>query len=93
MATPEADDRQNDVVVEILPLDQQKTEEVRTHRFREKLALGVTIMVGTTIIASFLAAALAQNNAGTVKEIAVAVIPELIVAFGVIIGFYFGTKR
>jgi hypothetical protein len=91
--TSEDDGGPPNEVVDIESLEGQKTQDIRRHRFREKLALAVTAMVGSTIIAAIFAAALSPVNGTAIKDIAVGVMPELIVAYGMIISFYFGTKH
>lgn len=78
--------------IEIKPLEEQKTVDRRTPVVRERLAIGLMVIVPVTIIAALVAAAV-SHNAATIKEIAVVVIPPLIVALSGILGFYFGTKQ
>lgn len=78
-------------VLDIKPLGTPKTIDRRTGIIRERLALGLTALVAMCIVAQFVTIWVAPEHAALVKEM----VPmrEMIVIYGTIIGFYFGSKQ
>jgi hypothetical protein len=79
-------------VLYINSLSEQKIEERRKPLIRERLALAMTFVVGLAVVASIAASAI-STNAPAVRDIAVAVMPELLVVYGMVIAFYFGQQH
>jgi hypothetical protein len=79
-------------IIEITTLEEQKTEERRKPMIRERLALGMTAVVGLSMLASILATAISPNS-GAVRDLIVPIMPELLVVYGMIIAFYFGQQH
>ena len=86
-------ERDDTLIIDIPSLDDTKTNERHEDLTREKLALRITSMVGAIIALAIVSVALFPNQATTIKDIVVSVVPELIVVLGTVIGFYFGAKR
>ncbi len=90
-------DRHNETedekIIEIEPLEDQKTVELSNIVIREKIALRLTLMVSCIVLVTILAVALSGTNAAAIKDVAITVIPELIVILGTIVGFYFGSRK
>ncbi len=78
-------------VLDIKPLGTPTTIDRRTGIVRERLALGLTVLVALCIVGQFVTIWVAPQHAALVKEM----VPtrELIVIYGTIIGFYFGSKQ
>jgi uncharacterized membrane protein len=60
---------------------------------RETLALPVLPIVGGNISLAVVCMALLPSRASAIKDFAVGVLPEPIVVLGMVMAFYFGSKR
>jgi hypothetical protein len=88
--TSESED--DEKVIYISSLAEQRTEERHKPLIRQQLALGLTFVVGLAVVVSIAAAAWSAN-ATAVRDIAVAVMPELLVVYGMVIAFSFGQQH
>ncbi|WP_316204525.1 hypothetical protein [Bradyrhizobium sp. SZCCHNS3051] len=78
-------------VLDIKPLTTPKLVERRTGVVRERLAVSLTALVALCILGQIAAVLVSPANAPLIRE----EIPmrELLVIYGTVIGFYFGSKQ
>ncbi len=81
--------------IEIGSIIEQKTEDRAVNSVREKLAIRLTLMVGVAVVATIGTAAAFPANTASIKDVAVPMIQNLLVVYGMVIAYYFGasTKR
>jgi hypothetical protein len=93
MSAPGDDKELGGLEIDVGPLTELKLQDRATYRLRAPLAFGVMALLGAAIIFGYLAAALAPTSAATIGTIATNAIHDLQLPLGVVIGFYFGTRK
>lgn len=81
-----------ETVVDVERLEEQKTVYLRINRTQEWLAFAVTAMVAIVVGADMAIPFIAPDNSIAIENGDKAM-HELFIVYGVILGFYFGSKK
>ena len=66
--------------------------EQRRDNVREKIALRLTYMMITIVLIPIVTSIIFPDRAGAIKEIASSMLGPMVGIYGVVLGFYFGTR-